>query len=83
MNDAQNILTIGSQTQFYQDERCNKILTDIRNSFFNDTKLIYDKELDNLVTQVNALVEDNNMLLKGLNIDEKIDKVEDYNYKNY
>lgn len=45
--------------------------------------MIYDKELDNLVTQVNALVEDNNMLLKGLNIDEKIDKVEDYNYKNY
>jgi hypothetical protein len=74
MNDAQNILTVGSQTQFYKDDKCNTILTEIRNHFFNDTKQIYDRELDNVVAQVASLTEENNMLLKGLNIDEKIDK---------
>lgn len=69
MADAQNILSIGSQLQFYKDEKCNHSLTQIRNSFFGSTRAIFENELDNLVVQTKEIIEDNNMLLKDLNID--------------
>jgi hypothetical protein len=42
MTDDQNILTIGSQLQFYKDEKCNEILTNIRNNFFSNTKIVFE-----------------------------------------
>jgi hypothetical protein len=70
MAEAQSILAIGSEVQLYKDEECNRILADMRNNFFNDTKEIYDRELGTLVTQVRYLIDDNNMVLKGLNVDD-------------
>ena len=68
MSDTQNILSIGSQLQFYKDEKCNETLTNIRNNFFANTRLVFENELDNLVIQAKNIIEDNNMLLKDLNI---------------
>lgn len=56
MVDTKNILSIGSQLQFYQDEKTVDTLNKIRNNFFNNTKAIFDSELTELVIATKSIV---------------------------
>lgn len=71
MMNVNDIITIGGyESTFYSEKKLQDIFSKIKNKLQNDIRQIFEEDLAATVQGVKDILEDNNMLLKGLNIGE-------------
>lgn len=61
----------GYENTYYSEDGLGEVLQKLKNKFQSNIKNVFDNDLSSIVAKTKDIIEDNNMLLKGLNINDE------------